>query len=393
MLDFYKKATSICLILLVISAVIAFLCIGRTYLRVSLLAQKGQPLAWWVSAGADQDNGGGSTILVNDTAFSLDFDIHLRKGYEHPYARLSMVFGAESQGVKVVDLSRFQSLSFSAKCSPVSALSFSISTIDPEVTELDNPLTLRDSESYFPCSGQWRKASIDLTKLETQNWWLEKYDLDISARQYDLTRVSRISFGSTYQSPFGVDLKIQIEELTLHGRDWRYLYLLVVLMLGLWGSYVLWLFKAHSRALIGDLKFKLQKDRPLIAYQQLSVEPTRDRITGTLLSYIAKEYANPDLHLDTVVHALSISRTKINTILREELGFTFTAYLNKLRLTEAARLLAETGGANVAEIAYSVGYKNVSYFNKLFKEEYGCTPRTFKKVSLTQEEKPDKDKK
>ena len=37
--------------------------------------------------------------------------------------------------------------------------------------------------------------------------------------------------------------------------------------------------------------------------------------------------------------------------------------------------------ANVAEIAYSVGYKNVSYFNKLFKEEYGCTPKTFKSLA------------
>jgi AraC-like DNA-binding protein len=57
---------------------------------------------------------------------------------------------------------------------------------------------------------------------------------------------------------------------------------------------------------------------------------------------------------------------------------TFTAYLNKLRLTEAARLLAENEEANVSEIAYSVGYNNASYFNKLFKNEYGCTPKTFK---------------
>lgn len=49
-----------------------------------------------------------------------------------------------------------------------------------------------------------------------------------------------------------------------------------------------------------------------------------------------------------------------------------TAYLNKLRLTEAARLLAEKDTASVSEIAYSVGYGSVSYFNKLFKEEYRC---------------------
>jgi len=80
---------------------------------------------------------------------------------------------------------------------------------------------------------------------------------------------------------------------------------------------------------------------------------------------------------------IAISRTKINDILKAELGFTFTSYLNKLRLTEAARLLAEKEDANIAEIAYSVGYKNVSYFNKLFKEEYGCTPKSFKSLCDT----------
>jgi AraC-like DNA-binding protein len=60
---------------------------------------------------------------------------------------------------------------------------------------------------------------------------------------------------------------------------------------------------------------------------------------------------------------------------------TFTGYVNKLRLTEAARLLTEQSTATVAEIAYSVGYANVSYFNRLFKEEYNCTPKSFRALA------------
>jgi len=88
--------------------------------------------------------------------------------------------------------------------------------------------------------------------------------------------------------------------------------------------------------------------------------------------------ANADLDLDSVVERTGVNRSKINEILKAELGFTFSAYLNKLRLTEAARLLAENSSAAVAEIAYSVGYANVSYFNKLFKQEYGSTPKAFR---------------
>ena len=101
---------------------------------------------------------------------------------------------------------------------------------------------------------------------------------------------------------------------------------------------------------------------------------------------MATEYANPDISLESVTLSLGINRTKINEILKEELALTFTAYLNKLRLTEAARLLSENEDANVSEIAYLVGYNNVSYFNKLFKNEYGCTPKTFKTLYQSKEE-------
>jgi AraC-like DNA-binding protein len=49
-----------------------------------------------------------------------------------------------------------------------------------------------------------------------------------------------------------------------------------------------------------------------------------------------------------------------------------------LRLTEAARLLAECDSASITDIAYAVGYNHVSYFNKLFKLDYGCTPKAFR---------------
>ena len=75
------------------------------------------------------------------------------------------------------------------------------------------------------------------------------------------------------------------------------------------------------------------------------------------------------------------NRNKVNELLKKELGMTFTAYLNKLGLTEAGRLLVEDNGATVSEIAYSVGYGNVPYFNRLFKEEYGCAPKAYRALS------------
>ena len=47
-------------------------------------------------------------------------------------------------------------------------------------------------------------------------------------------------------------------------------------------------------------------------------------------------------------------------------------WLNELRLRHAYRKLV--CGFSVKETAYSLGFKQVSHFSRLFKKHYGCTP-------------------
>jgi len=177
----------------------------------------------------------------------------------------------------------------------------------------------------------------------------------------------------------------------LHGRDFRYLVALAAIVLLSWSLFALWFFRAHARALVTGLEAKVKKDLPLVAYRELTLEPFRDKEKAAVLRYIATHYTNPDLDLDSVVAGTGTNRNKVNEVLKAELGMTFTAYVKKLRLTESARLLTENPAATVSEVAYSVGYGNISYFNKLFKEEYGCTPKMFKSVAPRSDKQPDSD--
>jgi AraC-like DNA-binding protein len=56
---------------------------------------------------------------------------------------------------------------------------------------------------------------------------------------------------------------------------------------------------------------------------------------------------------------------------------TFTQYLQHLRINEAQKLLQETD-LGVSEIAFRVGFENLSYFNRSFKSITGKTPREFR---------------
>jgi AraC-like DNA-binding protein len=216
--------------------------------------------------------------------------------------------------------------------------------------------------------------------MTVPDWWFGLFKVNRANQGYSLDKVAQIEFGIARNGPVGVPARAEIREITLHGRHFGYLYVLGALLIISWTGFAFWVFKAHAAAVSEEVRNRLQKDLPFVAYQKLSLEPHRDKEKSALLVFLATHYADANLDLETVVSATGMSRNKVNDILKSELGFTFTGYLNKLRMTEAARLLRESDSASVAEVAYSVGYNSTSYFNRLFKEEYQSTPRAFREA-------------
>lgn len=380
MQHFYNQALVSLLCLLLASGLVGYVCVDKTFMRVALLPGNETDLQWQSEPHTDVYQGGSSQLKIADDSFSLNFNFTLSRQAQYPFAAVNLVFTGNKTEPELVDLSAFDKIVFSAKCSNANTLSFSLLTFDEQVSKTGDFLSYRAPSTFFACNPRWREVELDLTRLETPQWWFTMFKVDLSRKEYTLNKVAKLSFGSSFQTPMDTDSNVQLGEITLIGHNWSYLYLFGVLMLLLWGSYAFWFFRQHTRTLIRELHNKIQRDRPLIAYQQVSVEPLRDKDRSAILHFMATQYANADLSLDAMASEIGVSRTKINDILKSELGFTFTGYLNKLRLTEAARLLAQAEDANIAEIAYSVGYKNVSYFNKLFKEEYSCTPKIYKSL-------------
>jgi AraC-like DNA-binding protein len=239
--------------------------------------------------------------------------------------------------------------------------------------------------TYFSCNENGMPVALDLTRLTIPEWWYEVEHVDIARRSYKLDHVVKLEFGAGQFSPRESDSHVEISALVLHGRDDRYLVALAVVLVTGWCAFGLWFFRTQSRALIAKVDSRLNKDLSFVAYRQLTVEPFEDKEKADILRFIATHYADSGLDLDGVVAGTGANRNKINEVLKTELGMTFTSYLKKLRLTEAARLLINKAGATVAEIARSVGYANTSYFNRIFKEEYGCSPRQFRNLAARPE--------
>ena len=58
---------------------------------------------------------------------------------------------------------------------------------------------------------------------------------------------------------------------------------------------------------------------------------------------------------------------------KDAFGVSFRDYVVRLRLKEAARLL-ENPQARVTQVAYSVGFNDMSYFSRMFKRHFGVSP-------------------
>ena len=58
-------------------------------------------------------------------------------------------------------------------------------------------------------------------------------------------------------------------------------------------------------------------------------------------------------------------------------GSSFTSYLNERRLVAASILLLDTNDT-ILSVAESVGFENLSNFNRQFKKRYGVSPRDYR---------------
>lgn len=82
--------------------------------------------------------------------------------------------------------------------------------------------------------------------------------------------------------------------------------------------------------------------------------------------------------LDDILEPFHFNKSYLCRRFRQYTGYTMTEYLNQIRLQQAAFQLQYTDNT-ILSVCNNVGFSSVSYFNKLFKQTYGVTPKSFRK--------------
>ena len=106
------------------------------------------------------------------------------------------------------------------------------------------------------------------------------------------------------------------------------------------------------------------------------INSVEEKFIEKLQLILNKELANADFSSDDFANSIGMSRMQLHRKLKSLLGVSATEFLRNERLKASTELLKK-GKANISEIAYSVGFNDLSYFSKCFKEMYHCTPTEY----------------
>ena len=94
-----------------------------------------------------------------------------------------------------------------------------------------------------------------------------------------------------------------------------------------------------------------------------------------VLRYVEEHYR--DGSLGEIAESLHYELSSLSRLIRRKTGRNYTELVQEKRLSQAAWLLRNTE-RNVDEIARAVGYENMTYFHRLFRDRYGQSPRAYR---------------
>lgn len=101
------------------------------------------------------------------------------------------------------------------------------------------------------------------------------------------------------------------------------------------------------------------------------------KMVDKMVSYMKVNYRE-EITLDDLSKIVFMHPVTVSRLFKATTGSNISAFLSKIRLEEAARLL-EHSNLLVGDIGNLVGYHKAQYFIKLFKQQYGVTPQKYRR--------------
>lgn len=105
----------------------------------------------------------------------------------------------------------------------------------------------------------------------------------------------------------------------------------------------------------------------------ISMDPLLQRATDLVLAHLS----DAEFDVEDLERGLDMSKMQLYRKLKNLTSMAGNEFIRSIRLREAKHLL-EQGELNVSEVAYRVGFNDPAYFTRMFKKQYGSSPRVMR---------------
>ncbi|KAA6336998.1 Sensor histidine kinase TodS [termite gut metagenome] len=123
------------------------------------------------------------------------------------------------------------------------------------------------------------------------------------------------------------------------------------------------------------LREKIKHDW-LMQPEDVVLDSPNDKFLKKAVTVVEKFMDDPELDIGKFSEEMGVSRMQLYRKFEALTNMTVKEFIRSVRLKRAAQMLKQEK-LTVSEVAWAVGFKDMSYFRKCFKEEFGMTPTEY----------------
>lgn len=110
--------------------------------------------------------------------------------------------------------------------------------------------------------------------------------------------------------------------------------------------------------------------------------PSQDELrVRSAIAYMKEAFADP-ITLEDIADKIHVSRNECCRCFKRVLDISPVDYLIKMRVFQAAKIMYKDPlrVSTISELGFQCGFNNTSYFNRVFKKYFECTPTEYKEM-------------
>ena len=108
-----------------------------------------------------------------------------------------------------------------------------------------------------------------------------------------------------------------------------------------------------------------EKRKPQLAVRKTFIQKVQN--------IIEENIEDEDFGILELCKAIGISRSQLHNKIKAKTDLSTSIFIRNIRL-QKAKVLLQYSELNISEVAFEVGFKDASYFSRLFTEKFGHSP-------------------